>query len=94
TNENFLSVASLWEMAIKVSLGKLTLSAPLDVLTPQRHGVELLSIQAAHAIAVSAMTFHHRDPFDRLLVAQAIIEGMQIISADAAFDAYPVKRLW
>jgi PIN domain nuclease of toxin-antitoxin system len=96
-NESFLSVASLWEMAIKVSLGKLTLSAPLDALIPQQlglNGIELLGIQIAHASVVSALPFHHRDPFDRLLIAQAIVEGMPVISADAAFDTYPVKRLW
>jgi PIN domain nuclease of toxin-antitoxin system len=96
-NESFLSVAGLWEMAIKVSLGKLTLSDPLDVLVPQQlglNGIELLGIQVAHAAAVSTLPFHHRDPFDRLLIAQAIVEAMPVVSADAAFDAYPVKRLW
>jgi len=96
-NESFLSVASLWEMAIKVSLGKLTLSAPLDALIPQQlslNGIELLGIQVAHAAVVSTLPFHHRDPFDRLLIAQAVVEGMPVISADVAFDAYPVKRLW
>ena len=96
-NESLLSVASLWEMAIKVSLGKFTLSAPLDALIPQQlgsNGIELLGIQVAHAAAVSTLPFHHRDPFDRLLIAQAIVEGMPVVSADAAFDAYPVKRLW
>lgn len=96
-NESFLSVASLWEMAIKMSLGKLTLSAPLDTLIPQQlslNGIELLGIQVAHAAAVSTLPFHHRDPFDRLLIAQAIVEGTPVVSADAAFDAYPVQRLW
>ncbi len=83
-------------MASKVSLGKLTLSAPLDVLIPQHlgsNGIELLNIQVAHAAAVSTLPFHHRDPFDRLLIAQAMVEGMPVVSADAAFDAYPIKRL-
>jgi PIN domain nuclease of toxin-antitoxin system len=96
-NERFLSVASLWEMAIKVSLGRLTLSAPFDVLIPDQlslNGVELLGIEVVHATAVSTLPFHHRDPFDRLLIAQAIVEDMSIISIDAAFDSYPVKRLW
>jgi PIN domain nuclease of toxin-antitoxin system len=96
-NESFLSVASLWEMAIKMSLGKLTLSAPLDSLIPQQlglNGIELLGIQVGHAAAVSTLPLHHRDPFDRLLIAQAIVEGMPVVSADMAFDAYPVKRLW
>lgn len=96
-NESFLSVASLWEMAIKMSLGKLSLSAPLDALIPQQlglNGIELLGIQVAHAAAVSTPPFHHRDPFDRLLIAQAVVEDMPVISADAAFDMYTVKRLW
>jgi PIN domain nuclease of toxin-antitoxin system len=96
-NERFMSVASLWEMAIKSSIGKLTLSAPFDVLVPQQlavNGVELLDISVDHASAVSTLPFHHRDPFDRLLVAQAMVESMSIISIDTAFDSYPVKRLW
>jgi PIN domain nuclease of toxin-antitoxin system len=96
-NESFLSVASLWEMAIKVSLGKLTLSAPFDALIPQQlasNGIELLGIQVAHASVVSALPFHHRDPFDRLIIAQAQVERMPIAGADTAFDAYGVQRLW
>jgi PIN domain nuclease of toxin-antitoxin system len=96
-NERFLSAASLWEMAIKVSTGKLTLSAPFDVLITDQlglNGIETLGIEVAHTSVVSTLPFHHRDPFDRLLVAQAIIEGMPIISVDAAFDSYAVKRLW
>lgn len=96
-NEGFLSVASLRGMAIKTSLGKLTPSAPFDALIPQQldlNGIGLLDIRVGHATVVSALPFHHRDPFDRLLSAQAIAEGMPVISADAAFDAYPVKRLW
>jgi PIN domain nuclease of toxin-antitoxin system len=96
-NERFLSAASLWEIAIKVSIGKLTLSAPFDVLFPEQldsNGIGLLGIEAAHTAVVSTLPFHHRDPFDRLLVAQAVVEGMPIISTDIAFDAYPVTRLW
>lgn len=97
TNERWLSVASLWEMAIKTSLGKLTLSAPFDVLIPQQlnlNGVELLDIKMTHASLVATLPFHHRDPFDRLLIAQAIVEQMPIVSVDPAFDAYAVTRLW
>jgi len=53
-----------------------------------------LGIQVAHAAVVSTLPFHHRDPFDRLLIAQTVVEGMPVIGADAAFDAYPSKRLW
>lgn len=96
-SKKFLSAASLWEMAIKLSIGKLTLSAPFDILIPQQldlNGIELLGIEVAHAKVVSTLSFHHRDPFDRLLIAQAIVESMPIVSADTAFDTYAVKRLW
>lgn len=72
-NEKFLSVAGLWEIAIKLSIGKLTLSAPFDVLIPQHlslNGFELLNITIDHAAAVATLPLHHRDPFDRLLLAQ------------------------
>ena len=96
-NGKFLSVAGLWEVAIKLSTGKLTLSAPFEVLIPQQfglNGIELLNIKMDHATVVAVLPFHHRDPFDRLLVAQAVAEKMAIVSVDAAFDAYPVTRLW
>jgi PIN domain nuclease of toxin-antitoxin system len=96
-NEKLLSVASLWEIAIKLSIGKLTLSAPFDVLIPQQlslNGFELLNIEIDHASVVATLPFHHRDPFDRLLIAQAMVENMPVVSIDAIFDAYPVTRLW
>lgn len=96
-NERFLSVASLWEMAIKLSLGKLILSTPFDVLIPQQlalNGIEQLNITIDHCAAIATLPFHHRDPFDRLIIVQAMVEGMSILGSDAAFDAYPVKRLW
>src|SRR5947208_12960492 len=74
-NDKFVSVASLWEIAIKVSNGKLTLSATFDDLFPHQldiNGFELLPVLIAHTSVVSSLPFHHRDPFDRLLVAQAI----------------------
>jgi PIN domain nuclease of toxin-antitoxin system len=96
-NEQFLSVASLWEIAIKLSIGKLTLSSPFDVLIPPQlslNGFELLNIEIEHAAVVATLPFHHRDPFDRLLIAQAMVENMSIVSIDAVLDAYPVARLW
>ena len=96
-NEKFLSVASLWEIAIKVSIGKLGLSAPFGTLIPQQlsaNGFELLRLEVNHAAALIGLPFHHRDPFDRLLIAQAMVEQMQIVSIDSAFDAYPISRLW
>ena len=96
-NEKFLSVASLWEIAIKVSIGKLALSAPFDTLIPQQlnyNGFELLKLDVLHVAALINLPFHHRDPFDRLLIAQALVEQMQIVSIDSTFDAYQAQRLW
>lgn len=97
SNRVFLSVASLWEMAIKISLGKLTLSEPFETLIPKQlslNGIEILDITVAHATQVVRLPFHHRDPFDRLLIAQALADEIPIISGDEAFDAYGITRLW
>jgi PIN domain nuclease of toxin-antitoxin system len=96
-NDVYLSVASLWEIAIKISIGKFELSEPFETLIPQQlaeNEIELLSISVAHTAMVSSMPFHHRDPFDRLIAAQAQVEQMTLVSADEAFDAYEVTRLW
>lgn len=80
-----------------MGIGKLTLSAPFDVLIPQQlgfNGIELLDIEVDHVAIIATLQFHHRDPFDRLLIAKAIVEGMPVISIDTAFDMYVVKRLW
>ncbi|SRR6266404_1402361 len=72
SNEKFFSIASLWEIAIKVSIGKLTLTAPFDDIFPDqlaKNGIDVLTITPAHASAVTNLPFHHRDPFDRLLIA-------------------------
>jgi PIN domain nuclease of toxin-antitoxin system len=92
-----LSVGSLWEIAIKVGVGKLTLAQPLGVFVPRQladNEIGMLPISLAHLGVVSTLPFHHRDPFDRLLIAQAMIEQVSIVSADTAFDAYSVARLW
>ncbi len=92
-----LSVVSLWEISIKVSTGKLTLAQPYDIFIPQQitaNAIEILPVSLAHLSVVATLPFHHRDPFDRLLIAQAMIEQLPIISMDTAFDAYSVKRLW
>ena len=96
-NQPFLSAASLWEMAIKLSLGKLRLAHPFEELIPQQmalNGIQLLGIELEHVVPVATLPFHHRDPFARLLVAQAMIEGVPIASADPSFDAYGIRRLW
>lgn len=92
-----VSVVSCWEIAIKVSLGKLTLSQPVDRFLAEQLGVNqftLLPIELDHAAAVATLAFHHRDPFDRLLAAQAIYEDLPIASADPVFRQYKVKRVW
>jgi PIN domain nuclease of toxin-antitoxin system len=97
SNDVFLSVASIWEMGIKVSLGKLDLSQPFDLFIPNQlllNDITLLDINVGHALRVAGLPFHHRDPFDRLLIAQSLVENMPIVGADAVFDAYGVHRLW
>jgi len=96
-NDLLLSVASLWEIAIKLCLGKLTVAVPIEVLMTQQltqNDIVLLPITVAPLIVVSTLPLYHRDPFDRLLIAQALVEQISIVSADPAFDAYPVQRLW
>ena len=96
-NQPLLSVASLWEMAIKISLGKLTLDPPFATFIPQHlrlNGIQLLNIEFRHTVRVAELPFHHRDPFDRLLVAQALTEDLPLLSGDPNFDAYGVARWW
>lgn len=96
-NDVFVSAASLWEIAIKVSLGKLALNKPIDVWMPTElaaNSIDLLGISIDHIVKIASLPFHHRDPFDRLLIAQALVENMLVVGADSAFDSYGVKRLW
>ena len=96
-NEKYVSIASLWETAIKISLGKMTLATTFDQLFPHQlviNGFDLLPIEIKHASAVISLPFHHRDPFDRILIAQAIEENMNLVSIDTVFDNYSVNRLW
>ena len=97
TNELLLSVTSLWEMQIKYQLGKLSLRVPLVEMVSQQqatNGVIILPILPAHVFALEHLPTPHRDPFDRLLVAQANSEGATLVSADAIFAAYPVHIAW
>ena len=96
-NSIFLSPASYWEIAIKISLGKYTLPIPFDRFLNEAiagEGMTVIPVTPEHAIIVAQLPFHHRDPFDRLLIAQAIGENLPIISADSAFDRYGVQRVW
>ena len=96
-NEIFLSIASLWEIAIKVNIEKLALDKPFNQLFPDEldsHGIEILSITINSLIHLTTLPFHHRDPFDRLIIAQALDEGISVISVDSALDPYGVSREW
>lgn len=95
--EVYLSAASVWELSIKVSLGRLILNSPLeDILRNQEevNGVLLLPVLPLHALKVQDLESHHRDPFDTMLVAQCIVEDLTLVSKDATLDAYPIRRHW
>ena len=96
-NRIFLSLVSAWEMSIKSGSGKLNLAQPIEPFVEdqaRRNRFEILPITLPHIAAVERLPHHHRDPFDRLLIAQSITEAMPLISADRAFDPYPVSLLW
>jgi PIN domain nuclease of toxin-antitoxin system len=96
-NQKFVSAAICWERAIKMSIGKLDLGEayrPFMRREIARNNFDILPMSVDHAAAVSVLPFHHRDPFDRMLIAQAMVEQVPIVSGDTAFDAYPITRLW
>ena len=97
SNSVFVSPATYWEIAIKVQKQKLDLFAPYDDFIKRGiagNDFEILPIETRHTSQLTTMPFHHNDPFDRLLIAQALVEQMPIVSVDAAFDPYGVTRLW
>jgi PIN domain nuclease of toxin-antitoxin system len=92
-----VSVASIWEIAIKVSMKKLTLPAPFETLFPtsvSAAGLTLLPIEVQHLTMVSQLPWHHKDPFDRLLIAQARVGSLTVATCDPFFQAYGVKTIW
>ena len=96
-NDKLVSVVSLWEIAIKTSIGKLPLAKPFEQLIPeqlQRNGFGVLGLTVGHAARLTHLPFHHRDPFDRMLVAQCLVESLPLVSSDDALDPYGVQRLW
>lgn len=95
-NTIFVSIASLWEIAIKHSLGKLDLPRPFDNFEQsiQQEGFELLPIRFDDLKIVARPPFHHKDPFDRLLIAQSLSLDYPLIGRDEVFDAYGVQRFW
>ena len=96
-NDILVSPASLWEIAIKISIGKYALPVSFPEFWNEQLKINqftLLPISIPHTAKVAKMPFHHRDPFDRLIIAQAAVEDIAVISNDAAFDSYNVKRNW
>ena len=96
-NVLLLSPVSAWEIAIKYALGRLTLPIPPAEYVPSRmksSGVDALALQHSHALQVASLPWHHQDPFDRLLVAQAQVEGLPILSADRRLADYDVELHW
>lgn len=95
-----VSMVSFWEISIKNSLGKLRLDAGFEALLDvvQKNGFDILHVNFDHAAILNKLPFHHRDPFDRMIIAQAIAENMDIIGKDTDFDNYlvgkPIKRIW
>lgn len=97
TNELLLGAASYWELAIKISTGKYKLLESFEEFIQHSlvdNDIRILPIESRHVIPLTSLPFHHKDPFDRLLVSQALVEAMPIVSADAILDAYGVERIW
>ena len=96
-SELFLSVACLWEMQLKIAKGKLSLSRSLaEVIAEQCrvNGLRLLGVEPAHIYRLAGLPFHHTDPFDRMIIAQALMEGMTIVTSDGEFAQYGVPVVW
>jgi PIN domain nuclease of toxin-antitoxin system len=96
-NEKLISIVSVWEMSIKQSIGKLKFSLPVKTFIEQKlafNDFKLLNINLDHIDVITTLPLQHRDPFDRILIAQAMVEKIPIISVDTVFDAYSITRLW
>jgi PIN domain nuclease of toxin-antitoxin system len=97
SNSLHLSIASLWEIAIKTSLGKLELGIPLEQILTNfilPSGIEILPIHLPHLLVLQTLPFHHRDPFDRMLISQAKSESLILVTEDSIFEQYEVEILW
>ena len=96
SNIIFLSLASVWEIQIKLQLGKLSLRAHLSevIREQQAHYIEILPITLPHILVLEHLPAHHRDPFDRLLIAQAQVEDIALLTHDAVFAKYPIRVIW
>ncbi len=99
-NEIHISIASLWEISIKTALGKLTINGNYESIIDDvnENSIHLLPVNFTHTVEQNRLPFHHRDPFDRIIISQAIVETMSFLSADAIFDRYlkgkSIKRIW
>jgi len=96
-NELFFSIASYWEICIKISIGKLKLSKNWDKIIKDElmvNSVKLLPISTEHCLQITQLPFHHRDPFDRIIISQAIIEQMHIMTINSYFSQYEVNIVW
>ena len=95
-NTNYMSVGSLWEIAIKINIGKLTVSYPYDTVIQQieENEIELLPIKFIHTQQLIDLPLHHRNPFDRLIIAQAMAENMVVVTKDENFNCYPIEIIW
>lgn len=95
-NEVFVSIASFWEIVIKKSLSKLTLKKSVGEMLSEcaNQQIEILSISQQDIEVVETLPFHHRDPFDRIIVAASITRNLEVVSIDNQFDAYPMSRIW
>jgi PIN domain nuclease of toxin-antitoxin system len=96
-NDIEVSPATYWEIAIKIGLRKYSLPEPFEVFMERElsaNEFRILAIEPRHTTPLTTLPFHHRDPFDRMLIAQAMAEDIPIVGRDTAFDAYPVTRLW
>jgi PIN domain nuclease of toxin-antitoxin system len=95
-NNCFISIASIWEMAIKLKLKKLSIDLSLNEFVNELsfRDFKFLDLKLEHVINVSDLDLFHKDPFDRIIISQSIIENIPIISIDQQFDKYPIKRIW
>ena len=96
-NRIVLSVASVWELQIKIKLGKFSFSDTLEnviIQEQQTNNLQILPVQLSHALYLENLPLHHKDPFDRLLISQAIVENMTLVTADPEFAKYQVNLLW
>jgi PIN domain nuclease of toxin-antitoxin system len=96
-NDVLVSPATYWEIAIKISTQKYSISEPYETFMNraiQGNNLEILPIEPRHTAPLTTLPYHHRDPFDWFLIAQAIVEGVPVVGADSVFDLYPIQRMW